>query len=284
MLFLSQNNNENEIRAQIRKKESTNETNSSRVVSLCSCRPSGVNAFWYFGAGILADQQYYAQALWKANANGHSGTPTWIVYQNANGKVSLSCTQCTQTVATSQAPSAGCTYDITVYTKYPDGTYSSAFQVSINTPRRTELNSVVSQPWPAGGVNGRCVGCQGWQTFYHWWILDNCGYTLYPTLDINETFGTGWHHDFPNSNWVYPVIGAGQTQQGIATDTLAYACGPPPCPGVIPTPLPPQGGSVDVQSDDGWTFSVGTQSAGQGALVHTDNQIFWQDHGSHTAP
>src|ERR1700693_728119 len=96
---------------------------------------SGVNAFWWLGSGVLSDGNgcstnsspcYYAQASWTANPNGASGTPTWYVNTvSGGGNVSLSCTTCSSTVATSTAPSNGCVYDVSVYVHYPDGSESS---------------------------------------------------------------------------------------------------------------------------------------------------------------
>src|SRR5579885_1246331 len=88
---------------------------------------SGVNAFWYLGQGILADGGmcsgqsgpcYYAQSQLSPDPNGAPGSPSWTIVQNGQGKISLSCNDCANPVATALSPSGGCFSDIHVYVSY----------------------------------------------------------------------------------------------------------------------------------------------------------------------
>src|SRR5665213_164392 len=79
---------------------------------------SGVfNAFWYLGPNVLSDGGscsrgqtgpcYYAQSQLTANPNGAPGTPSWIIVQPGAGKISLSCNDCANPIATALCPRSG---------------------------------------------------------------------------------------------------------------------------------------------------------------------------------
>jgi hypothetical protein len=236
---------------------------------------TGVNAFWWLGSGILSDGGtcsgqtgpcYYAQAAWTANANGATGTPTWHVGTVAGGgSVNLSCYTCANTTATSTAPSNGCTYDITVYVTYPDGSQSANFYVSIVTPKNTTLLS--GYPTDAAWNTG-FVSTTGWN------LTDTCGYSD-AGLDGNETFGT-WTNDTAN-NWSLPTATATYNASSNWYDQLgAYGFTTPP-PENPQSPLT----NVKVMHDYPWNLWVGSQTFGSGVSVRADTQQFYQDHGRH---
>jgi hypothetical protein len=243
------------------------------TLSTAAAQPTitGVNAFWYLGPGINADNGYFAQAAWTANPNGSSGTPTWTVVTNSGGgSVSLSCYTCANTVATSTAPSNGCTYDITVYVTYPDTTQSSNFYVAIVVPNTTTLYSVVNSPYP-----GRTDGYLSTTT---WNLTDSCSYSD-PGLDLNETFGT-WTNDVSN-DWNLPLfLSPGSftfTGTSLVNDNMAVAGEDMP-PSLVPqSPLL----NDPVVHDYPWTYYAGSLTNGSGTVVRQDTQQFYTDHGGH---
>ena len=253
---------------------------------LCADQPtiSGVNAFWYLG-GPLYDGAgcgsggwcYYTQALWTANANGHAGTPTWSVTHVAGGgNVSLSCTTCNATTATSSQSSNGCVYDVTIVVTYPDGAQSPPFRVLINQPDTTS---------PQGGYPKHeawypVPGASGYLSSYSWYVKDLCGNGL-QGFDVNETFGT-WTNDYANQNWVLPTANGTYISGFLVGDTVGHAGDQTnvPVTQVPQTPL----GTTKVRHDAPWNLWVGSQTFGWGVAVHTDTQQWWRDHGTHSVP
>ncbi len=240
------------------------------VLSSAVAQPTitGVNAFWWLGSGITSDHGYYAQAAWTANPNGATGTPTWHVNTvSGGGSVSLSCTLCTATTATSTAPSNGCTYDVTIYITYPDGSQSGNFSVAIVKPTTTTLLS--------GYPTDAAQGSNGWLTTTAWNLTDSCSYSD-PGLDGNETFGT-WTYDYAGSNWGLPTRGSTYRPDSTWYDYLG-ATG-----WTIPLAEPPQSPltSTKVFHDYPWTLWIATQAFGSGVSVRVDTQQFYQDHGRH---
>jgi hypothetical protein len=238
------------------------------VLSTAVAQPTitGVNAFWWLGSGINSDYDYYAQAAWTANANGASGTPTWHVSTvSGGGSVSLSCTFCTNTTATSTAPSNGCTYDVTVYVTYPDSSQSANFYVAIVRPTTTTLLSGYPTDDPRTA---------GYLSTTKWNLTDSCGYSD-PGLDGNETFGT-WTDDYVGNNWGHPT-----PQQTYIADSTWYdlqgntGWTDPLCE-IPQSPLT----TVKVYHSS-WTLWVGTQTFGSGVSVRADTSQFYQDHGRH---
>lgn len=248
------------------------------VASVGMAQPTitGVNAFWWLGSGILSDGGtcsgqtgpcYYAQAAWTANANGAMGTPTWHVNTvPGGGSVSLSCNTCTNTTATSTAPSNGCTYDITVYVTYPDGSQSGNFNVAIITPKNTTLLS--------GYPTDASCGLQCYLSTTAWNLTDTCG-SSDAGLDLNETFGT-WTNDYVGNTWGLPTAGSTYRPNSTLYDYMSPGC-------CTPVPQPPQSplGSTKVFHDYPYTLWVGTQTFGHGVSVLVDTQQFYQDHGRH---
>lgn len=236
---------------------------------------SGVNAFWWLGPGNLSDcvpgaACYYAQATWTANANGASGTPTWNVSTAAGGgNVSLSCTLCTTTVATSTAPSNGCVYDVTVYLTYPDASRSPNFNVAIITPKSLSLQ----YPYPS---DVSWSGSYGYTTTYEWELLDSCGN---PDSNIhgNETFGT-WYDVYSGNTWGYPSASSTYGDDPYWYDTLAarYQAVPP-----SENPQSPLSTEL-VKYNYPWQLWMGSATFGSGVSVQADYQIFWVDHGRHS--
>lgn len=241
---------------------------------------SGANAFWWLGSGITADGYgcatetypcYYAQAAWTANANGASGTPTWHINTvSGGGNASLSCTTCTNTVATSTAPSNGCVADISVYVTYPDGSESdpSNFKVVIGTPTTFTYQSVTDSISTEGSA--------GYTSATAWNLTDSCGYSD-PGLDVNEVFGT-FVDDYSGENWPEPFPGATNEPTYTVTDyqTASYpTCPYPPAedPG-----SPPSGPAV---RHNPWSAYVGTTTHGSGVFILADTQQNYQDHARH---
>jgi hypothetical protein len=243
---------------------------------------SGVDAFWWLGSGVLSDGGtcsgytgpcYYAQATWTANANGDtSGTPTWHVNTvSGGGNVSLSCTTCTSTVATSTAPSNGCVYDVSVYVTYPDGGESSptGFEVAIVTPKTLTLKA--GYPTDSDSPYG-----VGYDSMTAWNLTDSCDNSD-AGLDVNEVFGT-FSDDYSGTNWPTPMQTSGNEATSTVTDSLiATQEG-----GLVPSPEYPQVplGTTKVRHNP-WTLYVGSTSFGSGVGVLTDTQQNYQDHGRH---
>lgn len=238
---------------------------------------TGASAFWWLGSGVLSDGSgcstnsspcYYAQASWTANANGASGTPTWNVNTNSGGgNVSLSCYTCTNTVATSTSPSAGCVYDVSVYLTYPDSSQSAPFNVLIAQPTTLTL-----QPgYPKDGDSALGVGYDS-QT--EWNMTDSCGNSD-AGLDVNEVFGT-FVADYSGNNWPYPSETSFNDTTSYVTDSL-IATNPPAS---TPPAEYPQSGTTKVRHNV-WNFYVGSLTYGSGLLIYSDTQQNYQDHGRH---
>ncbi len=246
---------------------------------------SGVNAFWYLG-GPLSDGAgcstggwcYYAQAAWTANPNGHAGTPTCTVENNpVGGSVSLSRYTCSTTEATSTTHSESCDYDIAVYVTYPDGAQSAPSYVLTNTPASTRLqpNFPKYSQWiyPPGSGNN------GWQSLYSWTLKDLCSNPL-RGLDVNETFGY-WTIDYPfGTNWPFPPATSGYQPSYNFTDTLGESTSSNATP---PAEYSPGGfGSTAVYHNYPWDYFVGSTTFGDGVVVHSDTQQWYQDHATHS--
>jgi hypothetical protein len=241
---------------------------------------TGVNAFWWLGSGITDDGSgcpssspcYYAQAAWTAHANGATGTPTWHVNTVAGGgNVSLSCTFCSSTTATSTAPSNGCVYDVKVYVTYPDGNESSptGFEVSIVKPKTLTLEA--GYPTDADSPFGT-----GYESATAWNLTDSCGYSD-AGLDVNEVFGT-FTNDYSGANWTQPTPSYANEPTSTVTDYMiaTYAAGQVPPAEDPQTPL----GSTKVRHNPR-TIYVGSITFGSGVAVLTDTQQNYQDHGRH---
>jgi hypothetical protein len=241
---------------------------------------SGVfNAFWYLGPGILSNGGscsgqsgfcYWAQSQLTANPNGAPGTPSWTVVQPGAGKISLSCNNCANPVATAMSPSSGCAPDIHVYVSY--GPYTSAaFDITIVAPNSTILQSGYPQHsgwFPAGTV--------GYQSVYTWAIVDSCN-NLDGGIDANESLGT-LTKDQINTDWLRGSPNGAYLSSYLVGDIVAMAGS-----GLTPSPQIPQSplGTHKVMNDYPWTIRVGSQSIGSGTLVRLDRQQWWQDHGTH---
>jgi MacB-like periplasmic core domain len=220
---------------------------------------------------------YYTQAVWTANANGHSGTPTWYVLSNeSGGNVSLNCNPCNSVTATSTSPSNGCVYDVTVYVVYPDMSQSPNFDVAIIQPTTLTYQSVVDE---ADGSS------DGWQSNTTWGLTDACGNSD-NYLDFNEGFGT-ISVDYSGENWSDPSPStANSGSSAIAVDMMS-ATGPDLSP-QAENPQSPLGSTAVYHNP--WLFYVGsptlcTGSPGSesctGLLMFTDTQQRYLDHGRH---
>ena len=246
-------------------------TFNDRNLTVTTPTISGASAFWWLGSGILADHDYYAQAAWTANPNGAPGTPTWTVSTvSGGGSVSFSCTSCTNTTATSTAPSSGCVYDVVVHASY-DGFNSDDFSVAIIKPSTFTLQSGYPVDAAASG---------GFLTTYAWALTDTCG-SPDAGLDGNEQFGT-WTDDYFNStgthnDWPTPSATNGYSPTNIWRDQIGLSYGSTP-PSLAPqSPLT----TVTVMHDTPWTAFIGSQTFGSGLAVYADTQQFYQDHGRH---
>jgi hypothetical protein len=243
---------------------------STAVPGLAQPTITGVNAFWYLG-GILYDGAgcttnppgpcYYAEAAWTANANGASGTPTWHAVPTAGGaNVTFSCNPCTNNVATSIAPSNGCTYDLTVYLSYPDGSQSDNFYVEILVPNTTTQQSITQTALNPGYIST-----------YSWSLTDSCGYSD-AGLDGNEVFGS-FVNDTSN-DWSIGGANAIYNPTNIWQDQIGHQGG-------TPSAQNPGSGTTKIRHDYPWTLYVGSQTHGSGTPIRADTQQWWRDHGSH---
>jgi len=238
---------------------------------------SGVSAFWWLGSGITSNGGtcsghsggcYYSQATWTASPNGATGTPTWhllTIYGGAN--VSLSCTTCTSTVATSTAPSNGCYYDLTAYVTYPDGSQSGNFNVLINTPTTTTLQS--------GTPSDAVWNTTGFISTTSWNVTDSCGYSD-GGLDVNESFGT-FYDDYFGNNWGHPSVGNSYYPGSVISDYIGAVGWTNPS---VQTPQSPLSGTT-IFHDVPWVLRVFSQTSGSGVSVRSDTQQFYRDHGRH---
>jgi hypothetical protein len=237
---------------------------------------TAVSAFWWLGSGVLSDvtayAAYYAQAAWVANPNGASGTPSWSVDNYGTGQISLSCTSCTSTTATSLDYSLSCYADIAVTVNY--GGFSSApFWVTIVMPYTLTLDDIFDGVY-LGGYNTAT-----------WWILsDTCGYNDFG-LDYNEVFGaftddyflaTGMHN-----NWGVPSPWHDTASSSLYIDNIqAY-----PAIGGMPNPnmTGPQDplSTIAVNHDAPWHLFFASPTFGTGLLLEDDTQQWYVDHGRH---
>jgi len=241
---------------------------------------TGPNAIWWFGSGILLDGSgcptgsspcYYAQSALTANANGDtSGTPTWTVTsKQGGGDVSLSCLTCTNTTATSTAPSPGCTYDVSIYLTYPDNVQSSTFYLLVAQPTTLTLQS--GYPTDLHSRFG-----VGYDSKTEWQMTDSCG-NADAGLDVNEVFGT-FITDYTGQNWSTPFESSANQPTSYIMDSMigTQEGGYVPAPEYPQTPL----GTTKVRHNP-WLFYVGSLTIGSGLLIHTDTQQNYQDHGRH---
>jgi hypothetical protein len=242
---------------------------------------SGVNAFWWLGSGVLSDGNgcstnsspcYYAQASWTANPNGASGTPTWYVNTvSGGGNVSLSCTTCSSTVATSTAPSNGCVYDVSVYVHYPDGSESShsGFEVAIVTPQTTTL--LANYPADADYTGSGYISTTKWN------LTDSCG-SSDAGLDANEVFGM-FTDDYAGNNWQHGSQSAGNQSTSTITDQQSvFQNGNNTTP---PAENPQSPLTTTRVFHNPWTLYVGSLTFGSGVAVRADTQQNYQDHARH---
>lgn len=249
---------------------------------------TGVNAFWWLGSGILSNGGtcsgqtgpcYYSQASWTANPNGNTGSPTWTVVNSATGggAVSLDCYSCTTVEATATAPSSGCVYDITVTVSY-NGNTSAPFTVAIIKPSMTTLQSGYPLDQSAN-VAYSTTGYVGFVTTTNWNVTDTCGASD-GGFDVNEVFDT-FTNDTAN-NWGTPAAGNGYISGSIAHDYIALvasAIGNPTSP-PVQNPQSPLS-SNKIYHDYPWELFVFSQTSGQGDIVRSDKQQWYQDHGRH---
>lgn len=249
---------------------------SNRAFAQYTPTISGVSAFWWLGSGILADGGtcsghtgpcYYAQSQLTSNPNGAPGTPSWTVVQNGQGRVSLSCNDCANPVATAESPSGSCYPDIQIYVSY--GGYSSApFNVTIVAPSYTNLSQNYPQDyaWYPEGI-------AGFQSYWAWDIVDSCGF-LDGGIDANEAFGT-FVDDIAN-DWISSAPNGIYLTGHSVGDMIAHAGGTP----AAEAPQSPLA-TTAIRHDSPWAVRVGSQSIGSGTPVRVDTQQWWIDHGSH---
>jgi hypothetical protein len=238
---------------------------------------TGANAFWYLGSGILSNGGtcsghtgpcYYAQAAWTANANGATGTPTWHQAPAAGSSVnvSFSCSPCDNTVATAMAPSNSCAFDFGIYVTYPDGSVSDTFNVTINVPTTTTLQS--------GSPTDAVYSVTGFVSTTSWNVTDHCGYSD-GGFDVNESFGT-FIDDYIGNNWGHPVVGNSYYPGSVISDYVGAVGWTIPSTQVPQSPL----GSTAVFHST-WFLDVFSLTSGKGINVRTDTQQFYRDHGRH---
>lgn len=169
---------------------------------------------------------------------------------------------------TSYHASSGCTPDVEVWVSV-GGSFSYNFLITVVTPTTTTL-----QP----GYPSDSLYNIGYASEYAWALTDSCGYLDYG-LDQNEAFGA-WTYDYPGENWPLPALGPGYDWSYVLYDYIGNGG---INSGTVPTPLPPQSPltTTKVFEDAPWRLFVGSQASTVGVQVHSDTQIWYQDHGRH---
>lgn len=232
---------------------------------------SGVSVLWWLGTGINGDGGvcsgystpcYYAVSQLTSNPNGAPGNPSRTIVQNYNGKISLSCNNCANPVATAQSVSDGCSFDIQVYVSY--GGYSSApFNMSVVAPSYTNLQSGYPQtnPW-----------YQGYLTQYVWGVVDSCGGYIDGGIDANEKIGSVTN--VISNNWIGPYPTSVYITTYLIGDEIGHSGG-------SPAAQPPGNGTTLVRYNYPWALRIGSQTSGSGTPVQADTQAEYLDHGTH---
>ena len=229
---------------------------------------SGVNAVWWLGTGIIGDGGlcsgkttacYYAKSQLMSNPNGAPGSPSWTVVQNGEGKISLSCYNCANPVATAQSVSTACSYDIQLKVSY--GGYSSAsFGMTVAAPQSTTPQA--NYPYTDSVY-------QGFYTYFLWGVTSSCGGYILGGIDANETFGT-----FSNpttNNWAYPNQNSVYMATYLIGDEVVQVGG---------TPTPGTGSEL-VRYDYPWVLRIGSLTNGSGTPVLVDTQAWYLNQGAH---
>jgi len=230
---------------------------------------SGNHAMWYLG-GVASDGGYYATQVLTANPNGLTGTITWSSAGSGSGSIGLSCyTSCSTTVTvTSYDASGGCTADLVVYVTI-GGVQSPTFSITVVSPTTTTLQPgyPIDRTYNVGNLSE-----------YDWNLTDSCGYSD-AGLDQNEAFGT-WTYDYSGEDWPLPSLGPTYDSSSILYDFTGNGG---INSGTIPTPEPPQTPltTTKVFEDAPWRLFVGSQTSTAGVQVHSDTQVWYQDHGRH---
>jgi hypothetical protein len=235
--------------------------------SLSVQRPtvSGQPGLWWLGGGPDNPNSLYNQGYMSVttNCSSCSETPHWTVTANPS-KVSLSCTDCSTLIITTQQPSSSIG-DVHIQASI-GGFPSDTFQFTVNQPR-----ALVSQ-----GISDSASGATGYQSLLYYTTIEDAYGSPFASIGINEQFGS-FTADTTN-NWPTPTAGGIATYSGTWWDTISVACGSP-C-GASPLPLPPSGLSNPVMHAT-QTWRAGSATLGTGVVVQVDTIQYYTDHGRH---
>ena len=233
--------------------------------SLLVQRPtiSGVDTIWWLGGGSDPSNGYYNTSALTSDPKGAPEVPIWSV-PFGGGKMSLSCSICTSNTATSQAPSSGCQYDITIKVSV-GGLNSENFLMSVNQPSYLEsLGPPVDAGWNAAGFKSTIP----------YRIRDHCNNPL-SSIAVNEQFGP-FVNDTSN-NWPKPTPSNTSGFSGPGFSDVIGIWG-----SYTPQPLVPQSPLTTTKVDHATqTFRVGSSTSGQGVQVQTNTHQKYLDHGRH---
>ena len=157
-------------------------------------RRSGPYRIWWLGGFSDSANGYYNAATLSANRHGAPGTANWTRLTGAT-KVSLNCYQCDYPLATSAAPSANCTYDVSIQLDFGGFKAAAPFLLNVNAPFYVQSG---------GFPTTEDFMDNGWITVVPYMNRDRCSYPM-PSIALNETFGP--FQDMVNNNWAKPPAG-----------------------------------------------------------------------------
>jgi hypothetical protein len=244
-------------------------------------------ALWFLGAGIQYDGTYPAVTVFTpGNANGAPESPVYVISAGSS-KLSLSCNNCVNPIATATAASAYClAYDIVVNASY-NGFLSDPFYLFINRPW-----NLVATTDPVGGTWVYTVAkFNGYETHVNYQTQGMCSSD--PPMsgyDINEFFGyfTG---DYPGENWSPGGPESLSVAAGHASwfDTIAaYNDGAAPgdpamcnTGACVPPFTNPGGGPHTLVGHRSQSWFAGASAFGSGARVQSDVLQQYTESGWH---
>lgn len=225
--------------------------------------------------------------LQAGNANGATGSPTWVLIQSgaAATYASLSCTSCptpTQTDITAQHESDGClVYNVQVKTNY-GGLLSEPLFVAIERPKKALKPPGLPDPDPAP------AGSAGYQSVIRYVTEGLCSAQGYlQGYSLNEEFTN--YSPVESNNW--PLQAAGTTlgpTSNLWADTITAIAGSFCNPGLFtlcsPAPEDPNSplSTRQIQSAD-QAWRVGSTALGTGIVIQRNTFRRFIDHGDHTA-
>ena len=170
---------------------------------------------------------------------------------------------CSTNIVTSQAPSNGCQYDISLQASI-DGLPSDPFQMTVNTPSYLEA---------AGAPSDAAWMGAGFQSTMPYYVRDHCGNVM-SSIAVNEEFNAF----FPDTSndWPKPTPINVSGFSGGFSDVIGI------WGSYSPQPLIPQSPLTSTKVDHATQyFRIGSATTGSGVLVKTTTHQKYLDHGRH---